>query len=148
MKICTMIVILLFVAIIDFRTKKIPNILIIISLFIRMILFIPEYFIGFDYFNQCIAASIIGLLVPLIVLLILSAITKDGLGMGDIKILSVLGFVMGLESVLYTLFYGMLIFAFYIVIVNKTKKAVKMLKIRLGPFIFIGFLCSSLHKML
>ena len=111
-----------------------------------MILFIPEYFVGFNNFNQYIVASIIGLLVPMIVLLILSAITKDGLGMGDIKILSALGFVMGLESVLYTLFYGMLICAFYIMIFNK--KATRTLNIPLGPFIFIGFLCSILHEIL
>lgn len=146
-KVCAMTGILMSAAIIDFRTGKIPNVFVKSTLIIRTNIFIPEFLFSFNNFKISVLSSFIGLVVPLIVLLILSAITRDGLGMGDIKILSVLGYMMGLESVLYTLFYGMLFCGFYIMILKKWKRT-RILKTPLGPFIFIGFLFSIFHRIL
>lgn len=81
----------------------------------------------------------IALFSTFLVLFAMSRITKGGLGMGDVKILTAIGFVCGIHAVLFTL-----LFSFLVCVLASTgllalkKKGLKDV-LPLGPFIMIGF---------
>lgn len=79
-----------------------------------------------------------------VVLLIVSKITKGGLGFGDVKLLSGLGFLIGLYAVIYTLVLSC--FATLVVSVGLllTKKKTMKDAIPMGPCIFVGYILMIL----
>ncbi len=82
--------------------------------------------------------SIISLVVSLVMLLLISFVSRGGVGMGDVKIVSCLAFVCGLRAVCYLLIFALLFSAVFSVVLLLTKK--KQLKdlLPLGPFMWIA----------
>jgi len=74
----------------------------------------------------------------LVMLLAVSAFTKGGLGMGDVKIMSSLGFLCGLRTVCYVLTLSLFVCALCSSVLLLAKK--KQLKdlLPLGPFLWIA----------
>lgn len=138
------IVLLSPVAIIDCYTRKIYNNITLCAIIIRVLIFIPEFFVNGDSFKNIIIVSFLGLLVGFILLAILSFISRGGLGMGDVKIISVLGFYTGLATMFYTLVLGMFCCFFYCIYLIIVKKKDKEYEIPFGPFILIGLVLSMI----
>lgn len=133
---------LIFVCIIDSQTNTIPNIL-SINLFILRLVFLPfEYIYQRNVFKTLIISSLIGLFVSFLVLYFVHKITKSGFGMGDVKILSSLGFFVGISSVLTTILFAMIVAAILGVILILLKRKSRKDVMPFGPFIFIGFIIS------
>ena len=141
-KILILEIILAIASIIDLKTKTIPNKLVLTALIVRLVLFIPDGFCYKNEFKEVLLVSIIGLLVSVISLLILSAVSRGGFGMGDVKLIGCIGFFMGLTATFYTLLFGMIICMFFSVILLLTKKAGKKDQIPFGPFIYLGFISA------
>ena len=119
----SLLVCLLLISINDIKEKKIPN-----SLVIAMYLIGVLNILSGRVSN---AESIIGLLLLPIILLLVSKICNYALGMGDIKLISAIGFVLGFGSQIVILAVGMSLCL--IVLAITRKKA-----IFLGPFISFG----------
>lgn len=141
-KILIILLVLSSVTILDYQTRKIPNVLPLVLIVIQ-IGFLPfEYFFEKDNFAILVISSAIGLIGTFIVLLLLNKLTKDGFGMGDVKIFSSLGFASGIASVIVTMLLstllGTVVGLFLILIKNKKKKDT----VPFGPFILFGFSIS------
>lgn len=141
-KVLIILLVLSSVAVLDFQTRKIPNVLSLVLIVSRLVFLPFEYIFEKDNFLMLVLSSIIGLFATFIVLLLLTKLTKSGFGMGDVKILSSIGFIGGISSVIVTTLFstvlGALIGMFLIFVKKKNKKDT----MPFGPLVFLGFSIS------
>lgn len=124
-------VILTAIAMIDFDTKEIPN-----GLVIALIPFaIAAVFL---YNDVGIVQRLLGLFAISLPMLIITLIISGAFGGGDIKLMAVCGFLLGIENVLVAFFITLLLgggYAFYLLLIKKAKKGTLL---AFGPYICIG----------
>ena len=117
----------------DVKERRIPNSLVV-----------PVYLLGL--IGLCrgrvsCAESFVGLFVFPLIILVLLKITKYKIGMGDVKLISAIGFCIGFWNQVLAVFAGLLICIIYLFgrfIKNKEQKFNET--IILGPFISFGVL--------
>lgn len=140
-------VLLMFVPIvcagcIDYREKRIPN---IISLF----LFCEGvFFLGYEYlqrreeFEQYAVSCVMSFAACFVLLSLVGLVTGKGIGGGDIKLLSTLALVGGVymicSTVIVATFLCALVAVYYLL---KEKRSLKS-SLPYGPFVAIGFFVS------
>lgn len=124
---------------IDKKEKKIPNKVLIIGLIIRVILFVPEIFLA-DEFILLEFLKNYGFALIIIVVFcgIGLAVFRDGIGLGDVKLLLVLALFLGARYVFSSLFFSL--FAAFLVALFLLifKKADKKSSIAFAPLILFG----------
>jgi leader peptidase (prepilin peptidase)/N-methyltransferase len=130
-------------ALVDFLIKKIPNLLVGVLFVIRAVLFVPELILDPSEWISILGSSAVSVILVFFVLILLSRISRGGLGMGDVKLLTALAFASGLYAVINTLLFGLVACVLVaIVLVLTSKKGMKD-AIPFGPFLYIGY-CISL----
>lgn len=128
----------------DLEAFIIPNILSIGLLVGRVLIFIPEFIVRGSDAKAFLFESIVGGIISLVLLLIVSLITKGGFGMGDVKILSAEGFMIGLYGVINTLLYALIVCAICALILLAMHKKKLKDKLPFAPFIYAGFVICLL----
>lgn len=133
--------IVLLCALIDWKTKIIPNKILLAGLGIRIVIYIIEGIllrgeIRYELVDQGIALLLV------IVLVIFSLLCKKGIGMGDIKLFALIAIYTGAfctYSVLFvSVFLGAVIGVVLMVGMHKDKKTT----IAFGPFILLGYMLA------
>lgn len=141
-KIVVSLMLLLSAGIVDAKTHTIPNLLSVIFLVCRIV-FVPfEYFFQQESFKTLIISSLAGAIATFIILYFVHRLTKSGFGMGDVKILSALGFMFSISCTLSTVLFGMILTALIGIVLIIMKKKTRKDAVPFGPFIFIGFIIS------
>lgn len=134
---------LLVVSLIDIKYYIIPN---------KQILFL--FFIAFIYkllnFSSLggiihIYTSIISMILTCLFFSVLSIISHGGFGGGDIKLFSVLGFILGYKKILLNVFISFLIGGIFSVLLILLDIKSKGDIIPFGPFINIGFFITLIY---
>lgn len=97
--------------------------------------FLPELFL-----NRLLAACSGGLL-----LLILAILTRGAIGGGDIKLLFVLGFWLGIDKLLFTLFFGFISGGFISILLLLSHLKKRHDTIAYGPYFALGAILSLFH---
>ncbi|SEJ79843.1 leader peptidase (prepilin peptidase) / N-methyltransferase [Propionispira arboris] len=97
--------------------------------------FLPELFL-----NRLLAACSGGLL-----LLILAILTRGAIGGGDIKLLFVLGFWLGIDKLLFTLFFGFISGGFISILLLLSHLKKRHDTIAYGPYFALGAILSMFH---
>lgn len=129
-------------AMVDFLIRKIPNVLVLAVMIARVIIWVPEIICQPKQWLWTIAGSLVSMLVVFMMLLILSKLSRGGLGMGDVKLIMAHAFLCGFYSVINTLIFALLVCVVVaIVMVLLSKKGMKD-AIAFGPFLYIGFTIS------
>ena len=126
----------------DMKLLLIPNMCSVILVIGRVLTIVAEFImLGQDAIAWMIS-SLIVVVATLLLLAILSRLSQGGLGMGDVKIYSSLGFLCGLRAVCFTLMFSFLLCAIVstILLLSRRKKLHDYLP--LGPFIWVGY-CSA-----
>lgn len=124
---------LLVLSVIDLKHKLLPNVLTLWGIILGL---------GFSLLGWTIplADSLLGLIVGGGVLLILALITKGGMGIGDVKLLAMIGTYLGPFLTLVALFWGALfgsvIGVVYLLLTRQSRKT----PIPFGPFLAAGAL--------
>lgn len=141
-------VILSCIFITDLELLIIPNICSIILIIGRVISIVYEFIRVSDKALILLFNSVLALIICLLMLFVSSKITKGGIGYGDIKILSSVGFLCGIRAALYTLLFSFLLCAILssLLLISKKKKLKDSLP--LGPFIWIGYGVSILLSII
>lgn len=123
----------------DIELMTIPNLCSIIMIAGRVITVICEFIWLRDEAAPWLLNSIIAMIASLIVLLIMTKVTRGGLGMGDVKLFSSLGLLCGVRAVCFTLMFAFILCALASTVLLVTKK--KHLKdlLPMGPFIWMGY---------
>ena len=136
-----MLFILAATAWIDLKTRKIPNMLVLLLICIRFIFFIYETLKEPDYARFNIIQMAFGAILCLMLLLICRLLARNSIGMGDIKLFSVLGLYFGYD-VMHVMFFSFLCTAIYSIYLMEYKKMKKKDSVPMGPFIFLGTVLS------
>lgn len=125
--------------VIDYKTNLIPNILSVILLVSRVIFMIIELISHNKSFMPMLISSFLALIICFAVLFAASKVMHGGIGYGDIKIVSALGFMCGIYAIMYTLLFGLLIsfFTALALVVLRIKKMKDY--IPFGPFMLFGY---------
>ena len=127
------IICLILLSVYDVKERRIPNSL-VVSIYLLGL-------IGLCSGRVSSAESLAGLLALPLMIMALIRITKYKIGMGDVKLLSAIGFCIGFWNQVLAVFVGLLICIIYLFgrfIKNKEQKFSET--IFLGPFISFGVL--------
>lgn len=143
-KLISMIALLLPAAYIDKQQHIIPNKIIAVGFLARMIIWIIEYLIKPDSFFNTLKSDVISCVVVLVFFLICSFVVKNGLGMGDVKLIGLLGIYHGLSGIFSQLFFSLLVaFILAVYLLIRKKKTGKDV-IPFAPAMLIGSVIATI----
>lgn len=131
---------LLSAMITDWKTRLIPNKLVLALLGVGAVLLAIEFILYHNTALQTLLLSAAGLLFCLVLFYILSRLTKDGISMGDVKLIAAMGWVLGISTTLFAVFFAMLICAIAAIFLLLSKKKNKNDRVPFGPFMFFGYI--------
>lgn len=129
-------------ACVDAREKRIPNIFPAVMAISGLILLAAGLVTGQSGALAYITSSVFATLVTVLLLMIAAALTKGGIGAGDIKLLGALAFSCGVFAIGGTAVIGVFLCAACGVFLLVTKKKSMKESLPFGPFLLLGFLCS------
>ena len=122
---------LIVISMIDYKYMIIPNVITYSGILIGFVSSII-----FDYIS--IFDSILGIFIPALILLAVALIFKGGMGMGDVKLVAMLGAFLGYKYSLLSIFIGSLVGS----VIGVTLMALGIIdrkdRIPFGPFICLG----------
>lgn len=127
-------------AYLDFKTRKVPNKLILSMLAVWLVLFVAFVIIDIEAAVDALGQSIISGAAAGGFFLMIYYISRKGVGGGDVKLISVIGLHMTLAKLVPMLFFSSLITAFVSAVLLITKRATMKTAIPLVPFLYLGTL--------
>lgn len=132
-------IILNVTAITDYKTMKIPNLCILIMLGGRFFVFVLEFSMyGSQAFSSMVGSLLVGV-IGLVFFLLMSKITRGGIGYGDVKEFSAIGFLCGFRALIYTVLFSFLVTSIVSAVLLLSKKKSIRDAVPMGPFIWLGF---------
>lgn len=133
-----LVVALFLIAWIDQKKKRIPNKILKTLLAVRTSLLIVEWMMFPQLGLSLLISAILGVLLGGGLFLLAHFISKGGVGMGDVKLVAVVGIYMGGGSVMADIFLSVMASAAYSIIMLIRKKIKLKEEIPFAPFMFIG----------
>lgn len=128
----------LLIATIDFYTKKIPNLLVLLLIALRLIAIVCLIIISPAQWGVLLGRSAIGLLTGVLFLGVCYLISRGGLGGGDVKLYCSLGFCYGFYGIMSILIYSLFASVVIGTVLLVSRKAKFKTTIPMAPFALIG----------
>ncbi len=138
---------LILLAYIDYKKRIIPNKILIAMLILRLMLMIIEMFLYRGYIYSIILSSIIGLVAGGGAFLLVALILKNSIGMGDIKLVAIIGFYIGIESLFSCIICSLFISLLCGVVLILAKKISSKDMIPFAPFLMFGTILSIVLRL-
>lgn len=126
------------IAVVDFRVKKIPNLLLLILFAVRVCWITILFLTVPDAFRSELIPSLLGLAVGGGILLICRLLSRGGLGAGDIKIYAVLGFFLKIPDIMHVMIVSIILSAVTGLLLLLFRKATMRSSMPMAPFILAG----------
>lgn len=126
------------VALIDFKTYRIPNVFILAGLSFRAILIIPELIFERTYIIGNIITELIATVAITLAAFLCSICMKNSIGYGDIKLFIVMGLLLGMNGIWGAVFMSLIVAFFVAVFVLVTRKKGRKDVVPFAPAIMIG----------
>lgn len=150
LKIVTLVSMLFLLTWTDIKERLIPNEILVFYGILRIFFLIFEFFISKSHFFSIIRSMIILFCISAIIFFIISLITKDGIGMGDIKMILTICLYINYINLINIIFYSLIIACIISIYLITTKKKSKKDTMPLAPSFLIGvfayfFLNLNLH---
>lgn len=125
-------------AAVDLSICKIPNQFLLVGLILRGILLVAEVFVQDVVIWQLLVDIVVGALIPVLFFLLMRALFKNSIGMGDVKLFGLTGLYLGLEGNLGLIFYTLIIAFVVALFLLISKKKGRKDSIPFGPCILLG----------
>ncbi len=126
----------------EFREKRLPNIITGAMAVLGVAFLITGLVLQQDGAVAYITSSVFATAGCAIFMVIAAFLTKQGIGAGDIKLISALALIGGVYTIIGTLFFGMLTCCTYAVFAILLKKKTIREAVPFGPFLLIGFVIT------
>ena len=123
----------------DMEFMIIPNICSVCMVICRLVIMLLEFIWLREEVIAWVLNSICAMIISLILLVIVSVLTRGGIGMGDVKILSSLGFMCGIRAVYFSVMFAFIFCAIVSTVFLVIKKKTLKDSLPLGPFIWLGY---------
>lgn len=131
------------VSFVDYKRHLIPNELLAVMFLVRLAIFAGQFFFDREYLAYYAITSIIAALGMVLASGLCRVISSNSIGLGDIKLLGIAGFYMGLDKIgsmmLVTLII-MFIASSYLLLVRKVPKNTEM---AFAPYLLVGTILSA-----
>lgn len=128
------------IAIVDYHCYVIPNGVLLQGLAMAVLFLVLEM-LSVEYSPMVTVKDYgLGLLIGGGVFLLSAVLSRGSIGMGDVKMFSVLGLLMGCVGVFNLLFFTVLTSAVCSIVLLLSKKGDKKTLLPLGPFTYVGML--------
>lgn len=129
---------------IDLREQRIPNLVTAIMAIAGILLLITGLALKQDGAVAYIHSSVFATVICTITLVVLSLLTKHGIGEGDIKLIASMAIIGGVNLVIGTLFFASCLSAVIALSLVLTRKLNMKSSMPFGPFIMIGCLLTTI----
>lgn len=126
------------IAITDYRELRIPNKLILTGILLRVIILVMELFFEWDTLQTTVISEGIATIGAAVICIICMLISKGSLGMGDLKLMMLMGLMLGVEGICYAMFLSIFFSFAAAVILLVMRKKKKNDAIPFAPFILAG----------
>lgn len=123
----------------DMQLKIIPNIVIIVMLGGKLVTLVIDFITDRDFFVGFLIQCIITAIVCLLITLLVSKITHNGIGFGDVKLLCAFGFLCGIKALLYSVIFAFLFASVLALVLMIVKKKTLKDSLPFGPMLWVGF---------
>ncbi|MDD6148345.1 MAG: prepilin peptidase [Lachnospiraceae bacterium] len=122
----------------DFKAMKIPNKLVLLGLLYRAVLLPVEFIMQTQYLKSVLLSEIIAAGALLVICLLCRLVMHGSLGYGDMKLMVVMGLLLGLDGIIGAMLNSLLITFIVAVYLMISKKKTKKDVIPFAPFLAIG----------
>ena len=126
----------------DFQSCTIPNICVVILLVGFPICTVLDCLVSGVFDWMLLLGGVIALVLTFMVLVLFRRLSHNGIGYGDIKLLSVLAAVLGVYGTVFVLFISQMIALLYAGLMILLKRMTSKGHVPLGPFLLIGYLIA------
>ncbi|HAG14848.1 MAG TPA: hypothetical protein DCG49_13460 [Ruminococcus sp.] len=130
--------VVLSVAWIDHKVKKIPNQFMLILLAVRAVGVIIDVIQSPDNVIPILSGALLGMFVGGFIILICMLISRGGIGAGDMKLFGVIGFYFGVAGIIQVMMYSLMLSAVFSIGMLIARKAKLKSTLAMAPFIFLG----------
>lgn len=126
------------IAWIDWKEQRIPNKVLLTLSEIRAGILLIECIVYSEYFGTLLLSFICGALTAGGMFLICYFLSRGGMGAGDVKLMTVAGFYLGLGVVFTDIFLSVLAAALFSILLLVLKKIKIKEEISFAPFVLVG----------
>jgi Flp pilus assembly protein protease CpaA len=133
-------------AVLDVKTKKIPNRLILAMFAAWVVAMTPKLFADIDTAIELLKDAALGLAVGGGLFLLVYVISRKGLGGGDVKFMAVAGLYIGFAGTLSAMLYGTILAGLTGLVLLLLKKIERKDAIPLSPFLYAGILIAVFYR--
>lgn len=126
----------------DYASYRIPNKLVLYGFGVRLIILIFELIFARETLSQVLISEGIAFLAMLVLSILSLLITRNGLGMGDIKLFLLMSLLQGVAGVISSLFTSLIVSFFYSLVLLALKKKSRKDFIAFAPCILVGTFLS------
>ncbi len=142
LKLITLLAILFVVNVSDVRMHIIPNKVILAAIVLRLVYYVAEVFTLGSGFWTLLKGDLSALLIVAFLFVVGVLIIKNGLGMGDIKLMLVMCLFQGVTGVIGSLFFSLIVAFFVSITMLIMKKKTRKDSLAFAPSILLGTLIS------
>ena len=128
----------------DFSLHIIPNRILIGGLIIRAVLFSVQLLAEPSQIRYIVLSALMAASGLVIAAALCRLVVPKSVGMGDIKILAVMGLYLGMLNTWGAVFFSLLVLFFASVFLLITKKADRKTEMPFAPFLLIGTICAAI----
>lgn len=125
-------------AFIDYKEHIIPNKIIGSAILLRIVIWIIEAFIDVERFLAVLKGDIIASVIIVVFFFLCSLIVKNGIGMGDVKLMGIMALYQGLTGIMSSLFFSMLVAFVEAIVLLITHKKNRKDAIAFAPAVLVG----------
>ncbi|QSX04837.1 prepilin peptidase [Sedimentibacter sp. zth1] len=122
----------------DYKTKIIPNKYVLIMLVARCGFLVIECLLNTEVYKSILLLSFLGLLVGSGCFLLAYALMRGSVGMGDIKLIGVVGFYVGIRKIFSCMLLSLIISSIVLIVMIIMKKIKSKDSVPFAPFIAVG----------
>ena len=133
---------------IDYHEKLIPNEIIIILIGIRGFFLVCETVTNLEYWTTVLIHPLLGAFLGFLIMMVAMFVSRNGVGMGDVKLFFVIGAYVGSTGIIPTMFYTFFVSAVVGIILLITKKAGLKDSVPMAPFAFCGIAIECVLLMI
>lgn len=130
------------VAYVDLKKQLIPNRLQLFGVGLFLVFTMVDVLVLKNPIKEVLLESGKGLLLGGGVFLFCMLISGGGMGMGDVKLFSVIGMILGWTAVFNVIFWSILCIAIFGIVMICRKKAGRKTMVPMGPFVLLGMLIT------
>ena len=132
---------------IDYKKRIIPNRILLVMAGIRVVLLVGDLLAYPDYKWELVVSALAGMMIGFVTFLLAYFLSRKSIGLGDVKLVAVIGFYLGISQIWSAMVMGLLLAGIFSCIQLARKKVSMKDFIPLAPFLSAGTILIMLLGM-